>query len=576
MTLTQLIVASAWKGTLILFCAFAAAAAMRRASAAVRHGLWTAALAALLVLAPALWFAPRWNLDVATPAPAGWVQAIPANVAVVAGVGAPRSAIPSLLIFWLAGAVAAAAWFLVGAARVLRLARRSAPADCAMEGAILVRDGAEIPVPMAWGLWRPVVLLPLAAREWPPERLRSALLHEETHIRRGDLWIQVLSQAVCSAYWFHPLVWLAARQLRRERERACDDAVLRAGVGAPEYAGHLMDLARMLSGRRVHAPAMAENSDLESRVRALLDRRRDRRPLSLQAAAVMACAALAVLPPMAALHAEPRRTPPPPAPPVLAPPPVTPLPLPAPVRPAAAPPPRVRLLAQAPALQPPATPLPDRFVNTQVPAINGPISGVVLDPTGAVVPGCQVIARSLDGRGGDVTAAVGRTNAAGRYSFDSLAPGRYLLQFEVPGFKPVLIMAQDNAPQYVWLTVGATSESVVVGAPKPAVTGVAPAPGPQRIRVGGNVQPSRLISRTDPVYPPELQQLGIEGTVMIRAIISKTGEPSNLQVISIGIDPRLARAALDSVSQWRYQPTLLNGQPVETETTITVDFKLEP
>lgn len=575
MTGSELIIASTWKGTIILLSSFAAIAALRRASSAVRHAVWAATIAALLVLPAALWFAPAWNLDVVAPAPVTWVQAIPANGAVVAGIGAPQPSIPWFLMAWLLGATAAAGWFFVGGTRLVRLARRSTPADFVTEGATPVRDGAEIPVPIAWGLWRPVILLPRDAREWPPEKLRSALLHEETHIRRGDLWIQVLSQAVCSAYWFHPLVWLAARQLRREREGACDDAVLRAGVAAPEYAGHLMDLARMLSGRRVHAPAMAESSDLESRVRALLDRRRDRRPLSWPAAAVMACASLAVLLPMAALHAEARHTAPPPAPPVPAPPPVMPLPAPAPVQPATTPPRRPRMLAQAPVPQP-TTPLPDRLVNTQVPAINGPVSGVVLDPTGAVVPGCQVIARSLDGRPGDVTAAVGRTDAAGRYKFDSLPPGRYLLQFEAPGFKPALVMAQDNAPQYVWLTVGSISESVVVGAPKPAVTGVAPAPGPQRIRVGGNVQPSRLISRTEPAYPPELQQLGIQGAVMIRALISKTGEPANLQVINTGMDPRLAQAALDSVSQWRYQPALLNGQPVEVETTITVEFKLEP
>ena len=575
MTGSELIIASAWKGTFVLLCGFLGAAALRRASAAMRHAVWATAFASLLVLPLVLWFTPVWKLALVPSAPRIWAPALPTAAVTIAGTATPRAAVPWLLMVWFLGALAAMAWFFVGAARVFLLARRSAPADFAAQ-AQRVREGADIPVPMAWGLWRPVVLLPLAAREWPPERLRSALLHEATHIRRGDLWIQVLSQAVCSAYWFHPLVWLAARQLRREREGACDDAVLRAGVPAPEYAGHLIDLARTLAGRRVYAPAMAESSDLESRVRALLDRRRNRRPLSWKVAAALACAALAVLLPMAILHAEARRTSPPrPPAPVLAPPSI-PLPELQPAKRASAPPPRVRLLAQAPAPQRPTTPLPDRSINTQIPAINGPISGVVLDPTGAVVPNCQVIARNLDGRAGEVTAAVGRTDAAGRYKFDSLPPGRYLLQFEVPGFKPSLIMAQDNAPQYVWLTVGSISESVVVGAPKPAVTGVAPAPGPQRIRVGGNVQPSRLISRTEPAYPPELQQLGIQGAVMIRAIISKAGEPTNLQVINTGIDPRLGRAALDSVSQWRYQPTLLNGQPVEVETTITVEFKLEP
>jgi TonB family protein len=575
MTFVQVIVGSTWKGTVILFCAFGGVAALRRTSASVRHAVWVSVFGVLLALPAALWFAPRWNFVVGTPAQQFWATALPVSVSVVTRGQAPHLAVPWLLMVWLAGAAAAATRYLIGAARAFWLVRRSAPAPYATAGATPVRAGVEITVPMAWGFWRPVVLLPLSAREWAPERLRSALLHETTHIRRGDLWIQVLSQAVSSVYWFHPLVWLAARQLRRERERTCDDAVLRAGLAAPEYAGHLIDLARTLASRSVQAPAMADRSDLEARVRALLDRRRDRRPLSWQAAAGIAAASLILLLPMAAVHAEARRTPPPPAPLVLALP-TTPLPAPSPAKRASAPPAPVRLLAQAPAPRPTSGPLPDIPINTQVPAIHGPISGIVLDPTGAVVPGCQVFARSLDRPAAEIAGAVGRTDAAGRYKFDSLAPGRYLLQFDVPGFQPVLIMARDDGPQYVWLTVGSMNESVVVGAPKPAVTGVAPAPGPQRIRVGGNVQPSRLISRTEPVYPPELQQLGIEGTVIIRAIISKTGEPANLQVINTGIDPRLARAALDSVSQWRYQPTLLNGQPVEVETTVTVDFKLEP
>ena len=62
---------------------------------------------------------------------------------------------------------------------------------------------------------------------------------------------------------------------------------------------------------------------------------------------------------------------------------------------------------------------------------------------------------------------------------------------------------------------------------------------------------------------------------MLRTVISTTGEPLNPEVINTTVDPRLAQAALDAVRQWRYQPTLLNGQPVEVATTIDVTFALE-
>jgi protein TonB len=99
---------------------------------------------------------------------------------------------------------------------------------------------------------------------------------------------------------------------------------------------------------------------------------------------------------------------------------------------------------------------------------------------------------------------------------------------------------------------------------------------PQPIRVGGNVQAAKLIVQTPPEYPAELQQAGIESSVTIKAFISTTGEPTNLEVISPGGDPRLVRAALDAVRQCRYQPARLNGEPVAIDTQITVDFRLAP
>ena len=92
--------------------------------------------------------------------------------------------------------------------------------------------------------------------------------------------------------------------------------------------------------------------------------------------------------------------------------------------------------------------------------------------------------------------------------------------------------------------------------------------------VGGNVQASKLIRQVKPVFPEDLQQLGVQGTVVIRAIISTEGTVLNPQAISANVNPRLAQAALDAVRQWAYEPTLLNGQPVEVATTITIDFQL--
>lgn len=94
----------------------------------------------------------------------------------------------------------------------------------------------------------------------------------------------------------------------------------------------------------------------------------------------------------------------------------------------------------------------------------------------------------------------------------------------------------------------------------------------QRIKVGGNVQSAKMINMVRPIYPPLAKQARIQGTVKLRAIIDKNGQVVQLEVV-VG-HPLLVQSALDAVRQWRYQPTLLNGEPVEVETVVDVVFSL--
>jgi protein TonB len=106
----------------------------------------------------------------------------------------------------------------------------------------------------------------------------------------------------------------------------------------------------------------------------------------------------------------------------------------------------------------------------------------------------------------------------------------------------------------------------VGGAPPP------PKPTQSRIRQGGNVQAAKLLNKVQPVYPPLARQTRISGTVRLHAIISKSGQVESLDVVSG--HPLLIQSALDAVRQWRYQPTTLNGEAVEVDTTIDVIFSL--
>ena len=97
-----------------------------------------------------------------------------------------------------------------------------------------------------------------------------------------------------------------------------------------------------------------------------------------------------------------------------------------------------------------------------------------------------------------------------------------------------------------------------------------------RIRLGGNVQAAKIITKVQPIYPESARAGGAQGSVLLHAVVSKDGRPLSLQVLNSQVNPDLARAAVEAVSQWRYQPTLLNGEPVEIDTTIQVKFSLAP
>ena len=85
---------------------------------------------------------------------------------------------------------------------------------------------------------------------------------------------------------------------------------------------------------------------------------------------------------------------------------------------------------------------------------------------------------------------------------------------------------------------------------------------------------AQLVRHVNPIYPPSARSEGVEGTVLLEAVIDKEGRPSGLKAVNSMVDPRLIEAAMEAVKQWRYNPVLLNGRPVEIVTTISVAFQL--
>jgi protein TonB len=95
---------------------------------------------------------------------------------------------------------------------------------------------------------------------------------------------------------------------------------------------------------------------------------------------------------------------------------------------------------------------------------------------------------------------------------------------------------------------------------------------PKQVMAGGTVKMARLIHRVEPQYPPLARQMRVSGTVELTGIIATDGRIRELKLLSGS--PLLARAALEAVRQWVYEPTLLDGEPVELVATISVIFRL--
>ncbi len=114
-----------------------------------------------------------------------------------------------------------------------------------------------------------------------------------------------------------------------------------------------------------------------------------------------------------------------------------------------------------------------------------------------------------------------------------------------------------------------------VGAPPPDLVGAessAPQPILQTLNISQGVSQGLLLKKVQPTYPRNALQMRIEGAVELMATISKTGDISHIKVLSG--DSQLTRAAAEAVKQWKYKPYLLNGEPVEIQTQITINFKL--
>lgn len=301
--------------TLITAIGGALGALLRNASAAVRHLIAMTTLAALIGLPIAWALLPSVPLPI-LPAPTTSMPKVMAPVTArmaasssavlpqpLGRAAASTASLPAALSGpWILNLAILTA-FVVTLALLLHLlvsvaaawitARRAEPIDDAelrrdldearerlgVSRAVDLRESASVGVPVVWGFFRPVLLLPPGARTWTREQLRVVFLHEVAHVARHDGVGLLLARVTTSLFWFHPLVWVLARTARRECERCCDDLVLAAGERPTDYAESLLAIVRSMTRPDRFAgvaPALAQRSNLEGRLLSILraDQRR--------------------------------------------------------------------------------------------------------------------------------------------------------------------------------------------------------------------------------------------------------------------------------------------------------------
>ncbi len=526
------------------------------------------------------------------------IQATSVILAVQPAAGPSARAIPWTLVglIVLAGGVLGRLIWLAAGFWRLRLFRlRSQPLEAApVEGAAEFRICEDVSGPVTFGWRRPVVLLPARFPQLALRMQDAILCHELLHIERND-WLYTLAEELIRAvFWFHPAIWWLLGEIQLAREQAVDREVIERTESRDEYVDALLAIAgHSTQADLAPAPLFLKKRHLKQRVVSILKEVRMSRTKMISALAgglgilAAACWFVTATFPLAAapqsdaagvtinlgggtvLHRAPVDYP---------------------------------EAARAKGVQGDVT-LEVKLDSTgnvsdarvlsgpeelRKPALESVLqwhftresAGLTRQVTIGFHPGPSAAAATAGAAAAppkteQLAAIVGHT--VKNIIFNGLPEDQ---QSELKARLPIHqgdtitadLMAQTTA------AVKDYDEHLAVIAP-PMNDGTASiiilrpnTDSSTRIKVGGNVQQNKLVAQARPTYPPEAKAARVSGVVRLSAVIAADGTIKDLEVLSG--DPLLVPSAVQAVKQWVYEPTLLNGNPVEVVTQINVNYTL--
>lgn len=555
----------------------------------LRHAYWRALLALCLML-PLL--QPWRTREVpAAPAPAGVVtaQAVTLNVDVVTGRVTSNAPVdwPAIAVrVLLAGTAFRLLWVGVGLWGLRRLRDAGVTAEPSEYADLKAAVGAPAEIryvrgvdqPVAFGAWRPVIVLPDALRDHPADVQRAVVCHELWHVKRRDWTWLLVEEGVRAALWFHPAVWWAISRIHLTREEAVDAAVVATTGQRRVYAEALMAFAD--AAPLTPAAAFSRRRHLVTRILLI-----SKEAVMSSKRIVVSCVAMAAALAAGSWYA------------------VQAFPLqggavataPTPGQRVAGPLTAIVVQPAGPVEQKarpitPENPIPRRTYSVPVQRPSGaePWSGllmvrITLDASGNVAEARNLADLPL-AAAPYLSAAIGALRQW-RYDPPAEAPISFGVRVTVLPTGDIVAL-QSGQGEQPFVAVGAARAGGArggrVGTPGGVVGGVVggvpgalvpppPAPGAP-IRVGSGVMPPAKTRHVNPEYPAIAQSARVQGVVIVELFITPEGTVQDARILrSI---PLLDQAALDAVRQWEFTPTLLNGQPTPIIMTATVQFTL--
>jgi len=527
-----------------------------------------------------------WKHPVLGPAIAGsgaapaWANGIAAPENLESPAQFPWEIVGTVLVL---GIVLRLVWLLLGFIRLHLFQRKSRTFN---ESHAPVRDmqwrtGVRVPVllsgeinsPVTFGFRSPMIILPLSFKNLSEPCQEAILCHELLHVRRYDWILIVVEEIIASVFWFHPAIWWLLSRVRLSREQAVDYEVVRITGNKQPYLDSLLEFARAHGRlRAVPAPLFLKESHLVQRV-ALLVKEVSMSRLKLAISIVSMSLLLLGTVYLAAgwfpLIGAPLAT--------------------------------QEQNSGAEIKAPQTTPIrvagdiqESKLVFKVEPVYPEEAKGLGLSG----IVNLRVLINE-EGQVSKITAQSGHplfTKAA----FDAVEKWRYSPTFlngnpvsvatnvtcffaakETAAFARGSVdggLAVISPPEFVSGIVGGMTVRPKSAIPPPvreqSSGGQIKAPLREPIRVGSMIQASKLIHRVEPVYPELAQRVRLQGTVRLTIVINEEGFVYELRTVE-GNNPILEAAAIDAVKQWQYSPTLLNGEPVAAQATVTITFELK-